>query len=459
MVRKLQKVVVIGKSARLHATVEALLRSSDSIEVYVISDVRIAELAAPDRLFVGKSDDVAFVQECVVKIGPDLAVIGPEEPLATGVADALWQMGVPCVGPVKRLAKLETSKSFTRNLLNKYNIPGNIEYMVFYSMEGIAQYVRKLGDFVIKPDGLTGGKGVRVSGEHLSSIADALKYCEELFSAGQPAVVVEEKLDGEEFSYQSFFDGHHIAHTIPVQDHKRARESDTGPNTGGMGSYSCADHSLPFLPQEEIRQAGEINRLVGEALLKETGQEYKGVLYGGFMITAKGLRVIEYNARFGDPEVMNILPIMQTNFLDVCEAIISGTLDRLPVRFENKATVCKYVVPDGYPEYPCANTQVGIEQVNEMRSTEPNLRIYLGAVEGDGTPYRLTGSRAIALVGIGPTLREAEAIAEKAASLVVGPLYHRKDIGTDSLIQKRIDHAARLRLASEQQQPKIKIAS
>jgi phosphoribosylamine--glycine ligase len=459
MIRKVKKVFVIGKSARLHATVEALLLSSASIEVYVISDVRIGELVARDRLFVGKSDDVAFVQECVGKIGPDLALIGPEEPLATGVADALWRMGVPCVGPVKCLAKLETSKSFTRNLLAKYNIPGNPEYMIFYSMDGIAKYVREVGAFVVKPDGLTGGKGVRVYGEHLHSIDNALEYCEELFSTGQSAIVIEEKLDGEEFSYQSFFDGHHIAHTLPVQDHKRARDSDTGPNTGGMGSYSCANHSLPFLSQGDIYKAGEINRLVGEALLKETGQEYKGILYGGFMVTGKGLRVIEYNARFGDPEAMNILPIMQTNFLGVCEAIVSGTLDHLPVHFESKATVCKYVVPDGYPESPRANAQVDLEQVYEMRSTEPNLRVYLGAVEGDGTPYRLTGSRAIALVGIGPTLHEAEAIAEKAASLIVGPVYHRKDIGTDSLIQRRIDHAVQIGLTSGQQQPKMKIAS
>jgi phosphoribosylamine--glycine ligase len=190
--------------------------------------------------------------------------------------------------------------------------------------------------------------------------------------------------------------------------------------------------------------AAEINRLVGEAVSHEIGEEYKGILYGGFMITKDGLRVIEYNARFGDPEVMNVLPLLETDFVDVCEAIIGGTLDKLTIRFQRKATVCKYVVPADYPDKYPRQEEVKLDAVMKLPSMGDRLRIYYASVlENNGKLY-LTGSRAIAFVGIGSTLFEAEKIAEHAASLVAGPVYHRKDIGTADLVQKRIDHIHRI---------------
>jgi len=434
------KVEVVGKSGRLHAILRALLDSVRMPDVYVISDVNNPKLVPPDRLYCGKSDDRAFVEQCTRQIKPDLVVIGPEEPLAAGIVDMITAMGIPCIGPTQKLAQLETSKAFTRRLLAKHDIQGNPEHRIFTSLDGVEEYLRGLGEFVIKPDGLTGGKGVKVSGEHIHSVSEGVRYCAELLRAGQPAVIVEEKLDGEEFSFQSVFDGKHIAHTVPVQDHKRAREGDKGPNTGGMGSYSCEDHLLPFLEAVHVDEAREINRLVGEALLEETEQEYKGILYGGFMLTKKGLRVIEYNARFGDPEVMNVLPIMQTDFLDICESIVAGTLDKLPVRFQNQATVCKYVVPMEYPEKPSAQGEINVDDLEDMLASESRLRVYYGAVEGTSERLRLTGSRAIACLGIGNSVPEAERIAEKAASLVKGPVYHRRDIGSSKLIAKRRSH-------------------
>ena len=207
---------------------------------------------------------------------------------------------------------------------------------------------------------------MKVSGEHLHSVEEALSYCAELFSTGQPAVLVEEKLDGEEFSYQSFYYGRHIAHMIPVQDHNRAWDGDKGPNTGGMGSYSCENHLLPFLNPQHVNEAGEINRQIGQALLKETGLEYKGILYGGFMLTQSGLKVIEYNARFGDPEIMNILPIMETDFLEVCKAITAGTLNRLKVGFAPKATVCKYIVPRSYPGKLTRDSVIDVSELDRL---------------------------------------------------------------------------------------------
>jgi phosphoribosylamine--glycine ligase len=220
-----------------------------------------------------------------------------------------------------------------------------------------------------------------------------------------------------------------------VRDHKRANVGDSGPNTGGMGSYSCENHSLPFLSPDELQQASKINKLVAEALRKETGEPYKGVLYGGFMATTAGIRLIEYNARFGDPEALNVLSLLTTDFADVCLAIIRGTLAELPIRFENLATVCKYVVPDGYPEHPVKGDVIDWSSVQ----THERLKVFEAAVDhGEGGVYRLSGSRAVAFVGIGADVAEAERIAENAANAVTGPVYHRKDIGTAELIAKRV---------------------
>jgi phosphoribosylamine---glycine ligase len=439
-------VVAMCKSGRLDAIAEALLKSVGPVDLYILSEVNNPGLAKKAKrvIYPVKTEDRHAVAKIVCEISPDFVVIGPEEPLAAGVVDELRKFGIPCVGPTQKLAQLETSKSFTRELLRKYGIPGNPKYRVFRSLDGIAEYLKTMDSFVVKPDGLTGGKGVKVFGEHIHSVGEAVGYCAEIFESEQPAVVIEEKLDGEEFSFQSFFDGKHIVHTIPVQDHKRAKDGDTGPNTGGMGSYSCADHLLPFLTRDQVQEAGEINRLVGEAVSREIGEEYKGILYGGFMLTKDGLRVIEYNARFGDPEVMNVLPLLQADFVEVCKAIIHGTLDELTVRFKHQATVCKYVVPEAYPGKSIRQDAIKLDAATRVPGLGERLRMYYAAVgEKDGKLY-LTGSRAVAFVGIANTLFEAEKIAEEAASLVEGPVFHRRDIGTAELIQKRVDHMRRL---------------
>jgi phosphoribosylamine--glycine ligase len=374
---------------------------------------------------------------------PDFVVIGPEAPLAAGIVDALQdELGIPCIGPTRDLARLESSKAFTRELLSKYRIAGNPEYRVFRSMQGIEAYLRKLGDFVVKPDGLTGGKGVKVSGEHLQSMGKAVDYCEELFKQGQPAVVIEEKLDGEEFSLQSFCSGAQVKDMVVVQDHKRAGEGDTGPNTGGMGSYSDENLSLPFLLPEHLAAASAISRAISKALFDETGQKYKGILYGGFMLTRNGIRVLEYNARFGDPEALNVLSLLKTDLVDVCEAIIEEKLQDLPILFAKRATVCKYLVPEGYPESPARGKPI------DLRGVPPdseNLKRYYAGVYQKNGQYYLSGSRAVAFVGIGTDLEEAQRIAEEAAGAVKGPVCHRRDIGTRELIQRRVDHVYRLR--------------
>ena len=439
-----QNVLIVGKSD----CIAAKLRASTSLnQLYAFNEFASPGLLEKAKVYIGDTKNPDEVARIASECRPDFAIVGSEDPLARGAADALKAVGVPCVGPTKELAKLESSKSYTRELIAKHDIPGNPEFQVFRTFDGLPEYIRSKTDFVIKPDGLTGGKGVQVSGEHFTTEAEALNYCRELFAVGHPAIIIEEKLDGEEFSFQSFFDGRNIRHMIPVQDHKRLRDDDKGPNTGGMGSYTCSNHLLPFLSAEDVALAGDINQRVGDALRTETGEEYKGILYGGFMLTRNGLRVIEYNARFGDPEVMNVLSLLDTDFVAVCRAIIDGTLDRLSVSFRRQASVCKYLVPDGYPKKSprSVGTEIDLSELKRSPLLGKKLHLYYSAVEGKGDLVRLTDSRALAVVGIGDDLDEAEAIAEEAASAVKGQVFHRKDIGTARLIKKRTDHMQKIR--------------
>lgn len=445
-------ILIVDKSGRADCALEAFYKSPRKKRLFVFSEVmNPGFIAKAVDVKTGRTENANDVVAYAKQVDADFVFIGPEEPLAAGLVDALREAGIPAVGPVRELARLETSKSFTRDLLHRYKIPGNPEYCTFRNMTGLREYLRERGTFVVKPDGLTGGKGVKVSGEHLQSIDEAVQYCQELFESGQEAIVIEERLDGEEFSFQSFCDGVHLAHTIPVQDHKRALNGDLGPNTGGMGSYSCEDHLLPFLSREHVAQARKTNELVASALSEEmrgkspqshgSPEEYKGILYGSFILTKKGLRVIEYNARFGDPEIMNVLPLLKSDFIDVCEAIISGNLDQIQISFRHSATVCKYIVPEGYPISPWSGTEIRLDRVP---APSDGLRIYYAAVKGDGNRLILTNSRAIAMVGIGATLKRAEEIAEDAASKVEGRVFHRSDIGTAELIARRISHIDRI---------------
>jgi phosphoribosylamine--glycine ligase len=382
---------------------------------------------------------VSFAQ--AHKVG--FAVIGPEDPLNNGVVDALKKAGIPAVGPTQSLARLETSKSFTRDLVEKYQIPGNPRFRNFSSLTGIEAFLNELDGVVVKPDGLTGGKGVMVQGDHFQTKQEALAFCRE-FLKEHASVTVEEKLEGEEFSLQCLCDGRTVVATPPVQDHKRRFADDKGPNTGGMGSYSCEDHSLPFLHPQDVAEGLAITQKVAEAIYRETGNYYKGVMYGGFMVTKKGVRLLEYNARFGDPETMNILPLLKTDFVDICQAMIDGTLDRFPIEFEKQATVCKYVVPRGYglpKDHPDAQSTSARIEVGDVGQA----RLYYSSVDKKPDGLYMTTSRAIGVVGIANHLEEAEKIAESAVQAIQGPVDHRPDIGTPPLIAKRVRHMQEIR--------------
>ncbi len=438
------KILLIGNGAREHAIAEAVARSEHRFKLFSFMKANNPGIASlSQEISVGSYDDLAAVSAFAKGCSVDFAIIGPEDPLNNGIVDLLKGMGIPAVGPTKSLARLETSKSFTRNLVRKYDIEGNPKFKIFTSMKGIKEFLGELDGIVVKPDGLTGGKGVMVQGDHFQTPEEALAYCEKVLAEHQ-SVTIDERLEGEEFSLQCLCDGKTVVATPPVQDHKRRFVDDKGPNTGGMGSYSCEDHSLPFMNKKDVAEGLAITQKVAEAIYKETGEYYKGVMYGGFMITKSGVTLLEYNARFGDPEAMNILPILKTDFVDVCRAIIEGTLDKIKIEFEDKATVCKYVVPMGYglpKDHPHAKSTSARIEVGDVGSA----RLYYASVDKKEDGLYMSTSRAIGVVGVAENLSKAEEIAEKAASQIRGPVDHRPDIGTESLIKKRIRHMQQIR--------------
>ena len=440
MTGMVNKILVIGSGAREHAIVRALDRSHQEKNIFCLAsnmNPGIAELC--DELLIGNFNDPDFVVNYTNEIGATLAIIGPENPLENGVADALWSVKVKVVGPKKDLAKLETSKAFTRDLLKEYDIPGGPKYRTFDSMNGVAEFLNELGEnYVVKYDGLAGGKGVKVSGEHLHSHDEALVYCQELTDK-DGEFVIEEKFIGEEFSLMSFCDGDTLKHMPAVQDHKRAYEGDTGPNTGGMGTYSDANHSLPFLTEDDIAEAHQINIQTAKAVKDKFAEGYRGILYGGFMATANGVKLIEYNARFGDPEAMNVLSLLESDFIEICNGIADGSLNKVDVHFSNKATVCKYAVPEGYPNNPVKDEQIDISKIKN-----PDGLFYASVNIQNGKLVE-AGSRTVAVVGMANSISNAEKIAEKEVSAIAGPLFHRSDIGTDMVIQKRINHMKSIR--------------
>ena len=437
-------ILLIGNGAREHAIAEALLRSGHKPRLFSFMKANNPGIASlSEATHIGGYGDLAAILAFARSCRARFAIVGPEDPLSNGVVDALAAAGIPSVGPSQDLARLETSKAFTRDLLDKYGIPGNPKFRNFASLTGIEAFLEELDGVVVKPDGLTGGKGVLVQGDHFQTKSEVPDFCREILRDHR-SVTLEEKLEGEEFSLQCFCDGRNVAATPPVQDHKRRFPGDKGPNTGGMGSYSCEDHALPFMDARDVETGLQITRQVAEAIHRETGQYYKGIMYGGFMITRSGLKLLEYNARLGDPEAMNILPLLRTDFVELCLAIIEGALDKLPVSFEGKATVCKYVVPRGYglpkdhPDAKSTSARIEIGPVGKAR-------LYYSSVDQREDGLYMTTSRAMAVVGIAEAIEAAEEIAESAVAAIRGPVDHRPDIGTAPLIEKRIRHMQDIR--------------
>ncbi len=430
--------LVVGHGAREHVIGEALVNGGAELFAFMSFKNAGLDRLSKNRINIqSETDFKEMIEFCKVN-QIDFVVVGPETPLCVGIVDALESNGFPCVGPRIEPAQIEGSKIFMRNLLEKYKIRSNVKGRSFSSMKGVEEFIDEIGEknLVVKPDGLTGGKGVKVYGDHLFSKKDMMNYCQELIN-NRKQFILEEKMVGEEFTLQTFVDGKIVKGSPLVQDHKRAYEGDEGPNTGGMGSYSMANHLLPFINKEVVEDALEDMKNVVAAIKAETGMKYKGFLYGQFMRTSQGIKLIEFNARLGDPEAMNILPILKTNFVDICWAILEGNLDEIDIQFEKKATVCKYLAPEGYPLSPKSDQKILIDQ---QRLEQLGTKYYYASVYKEKGEIFTTTSRAMGVLGVANSLKEAERIAESGVSCIKGNLFHRKDVGTPELLQKRIDH-------------------
>jgi len=451
-------VLLIGSGGREHAIAEAVSRSSKLTGLYAAMNYKnpgISQLC--EDIYIAddfKNDSYSGVIDFAVNNKIGLAIVGPETPLSDGLADLLWDAGISVVGPRKLAAQIEFDKAWARDLLKNHGIGGCPEYRIFsrYDEAGAKKdtaaleaaacaYIEQLNNVAVKPKGLTGGKGVFVTDDD-GDLDEAKAYAKTVLENDD--LVIEEKLIGEEFTVQAFVDGSNLAFSPSVQDHKRLKENDEGPNTGGMGSYTDSGDILPFMKQPDYDEAKRIMSDTVNAIENETGVRYKGILYGQFIATAKGISVIEFNARFGDPEAMNVLPLLENDFLDVCTDIVNGTLKQDAIKFKKQATVCKYVVPEGYPKNSKKGVHIKIGDVGRAHLNYASVY----EDESDGELYT-KGSRAVAAVGIGDTIEDAEAIAEEGLSGISSDnpedICMRHDIGKKHLLNERILHMKQLR--------------
>lgn len=421
--------LLVGGGGREHAIARAL---APDCTLYACASNRNPGIIdrADGFASIDETDSDAIV-DFAERVGATLAVVGPESALKAGVADALDAAGIYTFGPQAAEARIETDKAFQRRFMDENDIPGCPVFETFEDTEAACDYIDDSEiDLAVKPAGLTGGKGVKVIGDQVTK-AEAKAYLRE---EQYDRVVLEERFVGEEFTVQAFVADGDLRTTPAVQDHKRAYEGDEGPNTGGMGSYSDTGFSLPFMTEADYDAAVDIMEATVAAL-----PAYKGVLYGQFMFTSDGPKVIEFNARFGDPEAMNTLPVLETPFVDLLTAARDG--DDLPsLTFSEKATVCKYAVPAGYPTDPDSGAKITVDE----KSVGDGLLFYASVDERNDGLYTTT-SRSFAVVGLGDTIAAAEAVGQKALSAVGDGLRIRHDIGTAELVDSRIDHMAELR--------------
>lgn len=407
------KVLVIGGGGREHAIVHALSKSSKVTEIYAApGNAGISKLAMCVNI---KDTDVENLVAFAKSEKIDLVVVGPEASLAVGIVDALNAEGIKAFGPTKAAARIESSKNFAKDLMSKYNIP-TARYEVFDNYEEAISFV-KISPLptVIKYDGLAAGKGVVIA-ENYEQAEEALKDMLLDDKYGKGKVVIEEYLEGPEFSFMCFVDGENVYPLQLAQDHKRAYDGDKGPNTGGMGAYS----PLPFITEADYNEAlNEIMIPTAKAMVNED-TPFKGVLYGGLMKTKKGVKVIEFNARFGDPETEVVLPRLTSDIYDAFMAIIEG--NKPVLTWDNKCTIGIVMASKGYP----GDYKKGFVIEN---ATSGNI-YHMGTKFDENGNYVTNGGRVLFVVASADTLEEAN---KKANALVneikCDNLYHRTDIG------------------------------
>lgn len=409
-------VLVVGSGAREHALVRALRRDPQVNAVHVAPGnagiAQDAQAHAVDAL------DGAAVADLAESLGADLVVIGPEAPLVAGVADAVRARGIACFGPSAEAARLEGSKAFAKEIMAAAGVP-TARPAVCRTLDEVEAAFDDLGaPYVVKDDGLAAGKGVVVTEDRAAALAHA-RAC---LDAGS-AVVVEEYLDGPEVSLFAITDGVTVIPLQPAQDFKRALDGDAGPNTGGMGSYSPLSWAPADLVDETMRTV--LQPTVDE--MRRRGTPFSGLLYAGLALTSKGLRVVEFNARFGDPETQVVLARLDSSLFALLHAAATGSLaDEPELQWSDDAAVCVVIAAEGYPESPVTGGVItGLAEADAIDGVD----VLHAGTRADGDAIVASGGRVLSVVGRGSTIEAARARAYAGVELIDLPgSHHRTDI-------------------------------
>jgi phosphoribosylamine---glycine ligase len=436
METKKMKIGLIGSGGREHAMAKAFCRQPECVSLFVFaSHANPGINLLADETVIGKLNDVSAIVDYFVGHEVAFVAVGPEAPLLAGAVDALRAAGVPTVGANQAQAQIESDKHFMRQLMAEVVPWGSPEWKLVRSRQEAADFISEVGEVAVKPTGLTGGKGVQVMGTQLMTVEDALNYIDE-WLAIDGVVLLEERLVGEEFSRMVFASDEKIAPVSVAQDFKYAYEGDTGLMTGGMGSYTMSDGRMPFLTDTHLEQADKLMAQVIHALGEKSGSPYRGILYGQFMVTKRGIRVIEFNARLGDPEAINVMTLLCGDPAQVFFDIARGQLDVNTVKFAEKASLVKYIVPEEYPEQSIKGRRFDFD-VAQVEAAGFEM-IYASVIAGEDCALETLGSRTLAVAGLGEHPGQlCEAM--EALLLTIQPegLRHRADIGSQELIEQK----------------------
>ena len=416
------RVAIVGSGGREHAIAVSVSKSKRVDKIYALpGNAGIAELAECVPISVMEFDKIA--KFCVdEKI--DLCIVGPDDPLVGGLVDVLKENGIKAFGPEKKAAILEGSKAFSKDLMKKYNIP-TAAYETFEDADAACEYLKtaKL-PIVLKADGLALGKGVLICNtldEAIAGVKEIMR--DKKFGNAGNKLVIEEFMTGREVSVLSFVDGKTIKTMASAQDHKRAKDNDEGLNTGGMGNFSPS----PFFTKEidEFCQKNIFQKTVDA--MRSEGREFKGVIFFGLMLTEDGPKVLEYNARFGDPEAQVVLTRMESDIIDVCEACIDGTLDKIDLKFMDDAAVCVVLASDGYPlSYQKGFEITGLEN---FKNKNDFYCFHAGTIFNKDGKIVTNGGRVLGVTATAGTLKEARKKAYEACEWVsFDNKYMRTDI-------------------------------
>lgn len=414
------KVMVVGGGGREHAIIKKLKQSDKISEIYALpGNGGIAK----DAVCVDvKATDLEGQVKFAVENDIDFAVVAPDDPLVLGLVDKLEEKGIKCFGPNKRAAIIEGSKVFSKNLMKKYNIP-TAQYEVFDNAEDALEYIKTAPiPTVIKADGLALGKGVIIADTREKAVEGIKSIMEDkVFGESGNKIVIEEFLEGPEVSVLSFTDGKTIVPMISSMDHKRALDDDKGLNTGGMGTIA----PNPYYTEDVAKECMEKIFLPTIDAMNKEGRSFSGCLYFGLMITKNGVKVIEYNCRFGDPETQVVLPLLESDLFDIMLKIADKKLDEADVRFSSKSACCVVMASNGYPKK--------YETGKELTIPE-NKNIFVAGAKKSGEKLLTAGGRVLGVTEIADTLEEAiKKSYETVTTVHFDNAFYRKDIGKKAL--------------------------